>query len=144
MGYYWTDEEKDLAVSGHNAGMTARQIAEKLNLIRGKDAFSRNAVIGKLHRLGIGGGPRNERPRRRPHVQVAKIKPRPVIVQAPIPPRQVDDIARKTLVDLEPHDCRFPVGEPERPGFGFCADRAVQGTSYCAGHLDRVSRVRAA
>jgi GcrA cell cycle regulator len=40
----------------------------------------------------------------------------------------------KALVDLEPGDCRWPLGDPLEPGFQFCADAAHAGTAYCARH----------
>lgn len=44
--------------------------------------------------------------------------------------------ARFRLVDLLPHQCRFPFGDPKTdPDFGFCGRRRVQGTSYCPEHL---------
>lgn len=44
------------------------------------------------------------------------------------------------LLDLEEHQCRWPIGEPTR---GYCGASKVPGKSYCAGHLAR-SIVRAA
>ena len=45
------------------------------------------------------------------------------------------DVARKSLVELEKNDCRFPVGE--NPPFGFCALEAIPGKSYCLVHVQR-------
>ncbi len=39
-----------------------------------------------------------------------------------------------SIIDLEPHHCRWPIGEPTR---GFCGDRRVPGSSYCACHTAR-------
>lgn len=47
------------------------------------------------------------------------------------------DAARTNLIallDLEPHHCRWPIGDPTR---GYCGHAKVPGSSYCAGHLAR-------
>lgn len=104
---------------------------------------TRNAVIGKLTRLGLGRPrPTEQRKTGRPR-RVSRPAPlppprahwRPPI--APIPPPRVDDIATVALIDLEEHHCRFPVGETNTQEFGFCGQTHVPGTSYCAGHLAR-------
>lgn len=41
----------------------------------------------------------------------------------------------KELVDLEPHDCRWPIGSVGP--FKFCAAKQFQGSSYCAHHMLR-------
>ena len=40
----------------------------------------------------------------------------------------------KTVLDLEPHDCRWPIGEPRSPDFHFCGERQLEGRPYCALH----------
>lgn len=54
-----------------------------------------------------------------------------------LPMPAADDVARKALVDLEPGECHWPVGDPKQAGFGFCGCRAVPGRPYCAGHAMR-------
>ena len=46
-----------------------------------------------------------------------------------IPPEQ-----RKTLVELKPNDCRWPVGDPKTPQFFFCGSPQCEGSSYCGLH----------
>ena len=41
-----------------------------------------------------------------------------------------------TLLELEPHSCRWPFGDPDRPGFGFCGHAQAEGSSYCEAHRD--------
>ncbi|MBO0766213.1 MAG: hypothetical protein J2P50_16720 [Hyphomicrobiaceae bacterium] len=41
---------------------------------------------------------------------------------------------RKTLLDLGPHDCRWPIGEPRHPDFHFCGQRRIEGRPYCELH----------
>jgi GcrA cell cycle regulator len=40
----------------------------------------------------------------------------------------------KRLLDLEPNDCRWPIGEPRSPEFHFCGERQLDGRPYCAHH----------
>lgn len=41
------------------------------------------------------------------------------------------------LLKLEHHHCRWPIGDPKSPDFGFCGDYRVPGRSYCAVHVKR-------
>jgi GcrA cell cycle regulator len=41
---------------------------------------------------------------------------------------------RKTLLDLESNDCRWPVGEPRQPDFHFCGKPHAPGRPYCQEH----------
>jgi GcrA cell cycle regulator len=41
-----------------------------------------------------------------------------------------------TLLELTPHSCRWPFGDPDRPGFGFCGHARAKGSSYCEAHRD--------
>lgn len=50
------------------------------------------------------------------------------------------DVARKALLDLDNSDCRWPVGDPQKEGFGFCAAPRRPGKPYCDGHLKRAER----
>lgn len=53
-------------------------------------------------------------------------------------PEQYDALARKVaLVDLEYRDCRWPVGDPRDPDFGFCGHIKEPGKPYCAHHQKR-------
>jgi len=40
----------------------------------------------------------------------------------------------KTLLDLESHDCRWPIGEPRHPDFHFCGAPQLPGHPYCEQH----------
>jgi len=48
------------------------------------------------------------------------------------PPKNV--AKRKTLLDLESNDCRWPVGEPRHPDFHFCGKPHAPGRPYCQEH----------
>ena len=122
-------------------GKTASQIAYALG-----GGITRSSVIGKVHRLGLALNAETKSARdrkldrarssgkRRAAKQPAAIR---VMIPEPIPLRHVDDVARKQLADLDPNDCKFPVGHPGEPGFGFCASGRVEGLPYCAEHAAR-------
>ena len=115
--------------------------------------ISRNACIGKAHRLGLRrearyklGGPRDPRPR----ASVEKGRPRKYKPASPVamPPKpQTPDESipisqRKTLLQLENHHCRWPIGgDPKDPAsFFYCGapECDVAGRiPYCPAHAQR-------
>ena len=126
----WTDEQTDRLKELYAEGRTCSYIARDLGSI------TRNAVIGKIHRLGL---PKPTSRRRRAKVVGnvvfdANINtiPLPELVSAS---EIVPEDRRKTLLELSPRDCRFPFGDPHDPDFHFCGARAVPTLPYCAHHL---------
>jgi GcrA cell cycle regulator len=127
------------------AGMTCSQIAAEIGV-------TRNAVIGKIHRLGLGPGrpaaapgracpPRLRRPRLSSQRQMLRL------ISADAPLGLADQTSQSapvecaqscSLLDLEQGKCRWPVSEGTTDGksadFIFCGNQAVDGFSYCAGH----------
>jgi GcrA cell cycle regulator len=117
---------------------------------------SRNAVIGKVHRLGLErfvprATPRQPQTTRR--ARSPRPPPLPVLVEAPkpllvevveaatlAPPPWVVGHARKQIIELRSDECRWPIGEPG-DDFCFCAEPNLRGSSYCPYH-DRISRER--
>lgn len=134
----WTDERIELLKTLWAEGYSASRVAALLD-----HKPSRNAVIAKIHRLGLSQRSKLVLHRAAPgRKSRAKAKhpvkvdfPKPEIEPLPLP--RSDDIARKSLSDLERNECRYPVGDPREIGFGFCALEIVPGKSYCAGHLAR-------
>jgi GcrA cell cycle regulator len=142
---FWTEERterlKTLLAEGHSASAIA--------VILGHP--SRSAVIGKVHRLGLSfahSSPKRKRTKarviRRAAPQPLKISPlRRALEMAPEPmpvpePELVIPIAeRKTLLELEQFDCRWPINHVGEPDFHFCARKQVVGTPYCEVHLRR-------
>ena len=80
----WTDERIDTLKTMWENGMTASQIAEKLG------GVSRNAVIGKAHRLGLQSRPSPVKPNEteeKPAPKAAAPKPAPAPAPKPVEPR---------------------------------------------------------
>ena len=148
----WTPERVEKLTALTKNGLSASDIARALG------GTTRNAVIGIWHRRGILRDPQNpvdprskgarRRGRRvsgktrverhkKPPPPAPYSRPMPVLPAAYLPPMHIDDIATVTFSGLEPHHCRFGVGDPRAPEFGFCGLHHVPGTPYCAAHLYR-------
>jgi GcrA cell cycle regulator len=100
MDMAWTDERVDRLRKLWSQGLTASEIARTIG------GVSRNAVIGKAHRLAL---PPRPSPIRRdePH----SVAPAPA-----------------------GHSCMWPLGDPREQGFKFCGRPAAAGRPYCAEH----------
>ncbi|HZP68571.1 MAG TPA: GcrA family cell cycle regulator [Pseudolabrys sp.] len=129
----WTAERIAQLRSGVSAGLTCAQIADAIGV-------SRNAVIGKLNRLGLSRGrspaaprPRNGGSLRRPQVLTQRLMLKAIFASAPV----ADDVVSAepcSLLNLAPRKCRWPIGGAAAAGFTFCGNATVDGMSYCAGH----------
>ncbi|CAM3141639.1 GcrA cell cycle regulator [Sphingomonas antarctica] len=138
----WTDERIDKLKTMWEGGKTASVIAEELG------GVSRNAVIGKAHRLGLQSRPspvtakETESPAAVPAVkQAAPPAAVPAPPSQPAPPRRLvparpsPEIAGKTtLLELSDKVCKWPVGHPGEPDFHFCGDTVNPGFPYCVQH----------
>lgn len=129
----WTDERVELLKQLWAEGLSASQIARQLG------GVTRNAVIGKVHRLGLAGRAtpaRAERPRLPSVRRVAR--PRPVAVpQVPIIEKEplVDEHGRKTTVlTINDRMCKWPIGDPSTQEFHFCGHPPKMGSPYCDAH----------
>ena len=159
MTSVWEDKRLgliDKLIELWKAGLSARQIAERLG-----HGLSRNAVIGKIHRLDRNDRDRNiVSPIKRTTV-VKRRKPSPLsrpfnaarfnrpmtpcrqilLEGSPIPSPADTDIPRIATVDLEPHHCRWPcTKDPKETGAfepQFCGSKRVPGLPYCRDHVRR-------
>lgn len=153
----WTDERVDLLRRLWDEGFSASQIASQIG------GVTRNAVIGKVHRLGLAGrvkpvgaaAPLNGRgkkpapeaeartvPAEEPGIAeppaVVAHRPAPTFPVAP-PPIVTEPVAlavseRVTIMDLRESMCRWPLGDPTSPDFRFCGGRSITGLPYCTHH----------
>ncbi len=126
----WTDERVDelsrLWASGYSASAIGRMLG-----------VSKNAVVGKAHRMRLESRPspirRDQRtPARRRVPMPAQTLPRQPIAVAPPPtPRWI--IQRKS----DGPSCLWPIGDPSEADFHFCGAQAVEGKPYCPDHCAR-------
>ena len=135
----WTDERVSLLKKLWLDGLSASQIAKQLG------GVTRNAVIGKVHRLGLSGRAAPSQPARpvfkaprpaRPAVQVQPVTRRPAAVEAPMPVvYRAEEVGSATVLTLGAHMCKWPIGDPSRDGFSFCGRRTGGDDGpYCGEH----------
>jgi GcrA cell cycle regulator len=153
----WTDERVELLKQHWLEGKSASQIANLLG-----HGLSRNAIIGKVHRLGLAGrakssssGGSRARQSAPQHAVRHIVSPRatiavPRIVRgatalafAPQPLAEAEPVPfesvvlpmslRVTIVELKEAMCRWPLGDPTSPDFRYCGSPVSSGP-YCAHH----------
>ena len=139
----WTDERVELLKKLWQDGLSASQIAKQLG------GVTRNAVIGKVHRLGLSGraapskparpvfkAPRPQRPVVQPAAPRRIAEPAAMTLSAPVSAavRYVDEApGSATVLTLGAHMCKWPIGDPSSDGFTFCGRRQSDGP-YCIEH----------
>lgn len=94
----WTPERLEQLKLLWEEGVTTAEIGRRIGV-------SKNAVIGKVHRIGL--------------------VPR-IVKEAPPPKRNVFDFAGPV--------CMWPIGHPTDEDFRFCGGRPVAGKPYCTEH----------
>ena len=152
----WTEERVERLKKLWSDGLSASQIAAELG-----GGVTRNAVIGKVHRLGLSG-------RGKPS-GTGKPRPRKVVPRAPSAPTSFDALRRRTatalaparaplaeaevayqplpveevvipmservtIMELRDSMCRWPLGDPSTPEFRFCGGRSATSLPYCSYH----------
>ncbi|MDV6331735.1 GcrA family cell cycle regulator [Asticcacaulis sp. 201] len=149
----WTDERVETLKKLWQEGHSASQIAKQLG------GVTRNAVIGKVHRLGLSGRAAPSQPTRplykparpprpaaaspavhasdRPAVpsnlrRTEPVATRPVISQPIVP--YVEEPGTATVLTLGAKMCKWPIGDPSSDSFSFCGRRSDDGTPYCVEH----------
>lgn len=154
----WTEERVETLRRLWAEGLSASQIAAQLG------GVSRNAVIGKVHRLKLSGRGRNPaapaRQKKPAQPAPAKAPPRPAHSQRPIAPSvgatalqaqfdpepivrepvrtpasTVVPISRNLqLIQLNERTCKWPIGDPLAEGFHFCGNDCGETGPYCRYH----------
>ena len=145
----WTDERVELLKKLWAEGLSASQIAGQLGEV------TRNAVIGKVHRLSLSGRAKavSSNPRQRkvrsstPHRPSSRFisgntalkthaHPSPRRLPAPVP---IEDIVvpiplNVPLLALTDQMCKWPIGDPNTETFAFCGHTNWNGLPYCEYH----------
>ena len=132
----WNEEKVAKLKELWGKGNTASQIAEIIG------GLSRNAVIGKAHRLNLSAKiktrsatsnqnfenslvEKNIRSRR-----VRKSKFKSLIIEKDFEPENP-----KQLEELDENSCKWPIGHPNESSFYFCGRTSLKDFSYCKLHL---------
>jgi GcrA cell cycle regulator len=160
----WTDERVELLRKLWLEGLSASRIAAELS-----GGVTRNAVIGKVHRLGLSG-----RVKSAPPVSTARLRPPGKVPSAglrnmgpqrsvampmrgntalavqerpmPVPQMQrggsdvvVPMTATVTIMDLRESMCRWPVGDPSSAEFRYCGGKAPIGEGPYCSYHSRMA-----
>lgn len=112
---FWTPEAIRTLKKLWDRGKSTIEIGKELGI-------SKNAVVGKAHRLGLNN---RESPMRRLRKEARMSK------QAKMRMEWV------RLVDLKINSCRWPIGEPDHPDFHFCGKEVKTGKPYCTEHCKK-------
>jgi GcrA cell cycle regulator len=134
----WTRERVATLERLWTDGLSASEISARL------PGTTRNAVLGKLHRLGHvrRGGPmasvQIHKPKRLSAPTARRPKPPPASTlrrSAAMPTAPMPTWAGEvtSLEALQSWHCRWPIGDPQEPGFAFCG-RPVAIRPYCGDH----------
>lgn len=153
--FTWTDDNTNQAITLAEQGKSGSEIASALGT-------TKNSVISKMSRLGHPLS--HVQPQKKPKRQVrsrkeagekanitrkvnrkieelqrlsAELKRADAqAVQPSTVPTERKGGASRTvaLLDLQPHHCRWPYGNPLDPDFGFCGAKRASGSSYCPEH----------
>src|SRR4029453_58250 len=150
-GATWNSERVELLKSCFDAGLSCSQIARKIGV-------TRNAVIGKVSRLGLSRPKdtiirqlRDRRAQRSERSKALRLwyprvprgdcavqqempggalgETRPWVEVIPIPNGR-----GCTLLELDEESCRWPINTPGAADFCFCGNEPVKGLPYCPGH----------
>jgi len=154
----WTDERVELLKKLWAEGLSARQIADQLG------GVTRNAVIGKVHRLGLSGRattsrPKTMRPRKKrvdssvKTIRGAAQAPRAAVSAKAASPHQspglenfptamvtsIDELVipvkdRVTMETLKEKHCKWPIGDPSEEDFHYCGHDRHGDGVYCEFH----------
>ena len=132
----WTEEKVAKLKELWGKGNTASQIAEIIG------GISRNAVIGKAHRLNLSAKIKtrsaNKNQSQKTYLETNKIKSgkdrrskfKSLIIEKDFEPENP-----KQLEELDDNSCKWPIGHPDEKSFYFCGRTSLKDFSYCKLHL---------
>ena len=132
----WTDEKVAKLKELWGKGNTASQIAEIIG------GISRNAVIGKAHRLNLSAKIKtrtaissesfdnNLEEKKIKNKRGRRSKFKSLIIEKDFEPENP-----KQLEELTDNDCKYPIGHPDEKSFYFCGRSSLKDFSYCKLHL---------
>lgn len=141
----WTDDRVQQLKALWTEGRSASQIARALNA-DGGESITRNAVIGKVTRLGLNASGRKPGPKvarvgayTRPRI----VREQPIPEKAPPPFLTPDGVPYTTLTIPYLGACKFPYDKPDvEGGYIYCGHATDSGETYCGFHRSRCYTAR--
>ncbi len=133
----WTEEKVESLKKLWGSGKTASQIAEIIG------GISRNAVIGKAHRLNLSAKIKTrtatsnqnfDNSTNEKNTQISK-RGRKSRFKSLIIEKDFEPENPKQLEELTDNDCKYPIGHPNEKDFYFCGRTSLKDFSYCKLHL---------
>jgi len=123
----WTEEAINQLRQMWAEGKSTGEIGKILGV-------SKNAVVGKAHRLGLESRPSPIK--RCGNAEVGKSESKPKSK----PKETAENKKEKkkegvSLLELTSHTCRWPIGDPKDPDFHFCGQEVMSGKNYCEKHM---------
>ena len=131
----WTQDKEEKLKQLWEKGHTASQIAEILG------DTTRNAVIGKAHRLKLAArAPSKKSQSQRKEINASQIKDEKQITRKSrfkslLLDKNFEAENPKKLEELGDKNCRWPIGHPNEENFYFCGRTSIEGFSYCKLHV---------
>ena len=132
----WNEEKVEKLKQLWGKGSTASQIAEIIG------GISRNAVIGKAHRLNLSSKIKTRNASSSQNFDNSWEEPsskqrrgRKSKFQSLIIEKDFEPENPKKLEELDENSCKWPIGHPEEQSFYFCGRSSLKDFSYCKLHL---------
>lgn len=136
----WTEEMVEQLRQMWMQGLTANEIAKKLNV-------SKNSIVGKVHRLCLKARPSPIKKKESEETEkasaeivaevsekISKVATTEVKTVAKTAPNKECNSGNLKLVQLDSHTCRWPLGDPRDEDFCFCGKKVKTGQTYCDEH----------
>ena len=138
----WTEDKVSQLRELWDQGLPTSQIGTILG-------FTKNAVVGKAHRIGL---------ERRPSpIKRSVMKPNRKEARAPLMPKlNIDNkvennfdntlsgsdrnakyLGKNSIISRKSIGCEWPIGEPNEPNFHYCGSKKLEGKSYCLEHCSK-------